>query len=125
MRIVAGFLLGVAGFLAAAALIYAATSGDETGSVLLLLAAGLAVMIGGYLLTVPAGPGDESDAAPAAVAATEEDYLPASSIWPFWIGLGGVVLANGVALGLWGLIPGGILSAAGIVGFARQSRRRD
>lgn len=125
MRVAAWFLLGVAAFLAVAALIYAASSGDETGRVLLLLSAGLGVMIGGYLLTLPgeqpAAAAGEAGAAPA----VEEAYLPAASVWPFWTGLGATVVANGLALGLWGLVPGGVVTVVGIFGFARQSRRRD
>lgn len=122
MRIMAWFLLGVAGFLGGAALLYGATAGDEAGSVLLLLASGLAAMIGGYLLTQP---GREPVEATGESAAEAEAYLPAASIWPFWVGLGATVLGHGLVLGLWGLIPGGLVTAIGVLGFSGQSRRRD
>ncbi len=131
MRVVGWALVAVAGFLATAALVYAASSGEEAGSVLLLLAAGLAIMIGGYLLTLPsaetpvAGSHAGSGGHTAREPVVETLYLPAASIWPFWVGLGGVVLANGVPLGLWGLIPGAIVTTAGLLGFARQSRHRE
>lgn len=126
MKVTAWFMLAVAGFLALAALLYGTTGGDEAGTVLLLLAAGLATMIGGYLLTVPdeERSGVEHPASGAAPAGEEVGYLPAASIWPFWIGVGATVLGNGLVLGLWGLVPGAIVTVIAVVGFSHQSRLR-
>lgn len=52
-------------------------------------------------------------------------YLPHASIWPFAMGVGAFVVANGPALGLWALLPGAVLLGAAVLGFCRQSRYRD
>lgn len=130
MRVEARIFLGIASFLVLATVVYFVTSSENAGSTMLLLAGGMALMIGGYL-TVQArqrtdaaepqreGGGGSDD--PAA----EEAYLPHASIWPFALGMGLVVLANGLALGLWAVVPGALLTAASGFGYARQSRRRD
>jgi hypothetical protein len=53
-----------------------------------------------------------------------QHHEPAPSIWPFWIGVAWVLLANGLALGLWAFIPGAVLLAMALHGWVRQSRQR-
>lgn len=103
--------------------VYWFLSYEEAGAVLLLLSAGLALIVGGYLWWAtrehgasPTGGGHQEEA---------EHYLPHASIWPLGVGAGSVVLANGLALGLWAAVPGSMLLAACVVGYARQSRHRD
>jgi hypothetical protein len=98
---------------------YWLASYENAGSTMLVLAGALAVVIGGYLVGVARGAGGPSDE-----KGTEEPYLPHASIWPFWTGLSCLILANGLALGLWGLIPGAIGLALSLTGYARQSRLR-
>jgi hypothetical protein len=113
--------LGMAGFLIVGGTIYVIFSDESSGKVLLLLAGVLGLTIGGYL-ELSVRPVRQLETEPATVQ--EDQYLPHSSIWPFWLGVGSLVIANGFALGLWGLIPGSIIMGGALLGFARQSRRR-
>jgi hypothetical protein len=126
VRTVARALLAVGAFLGAVALGYGIASGEEAGTVMLALAAGLALLIGGYLVSAP---DERAPLEPAASGRSGHEasaaYLPHASVWPFWIGLGAVIVGNGLALGLWGLLPGTIVTVVGVIGFARQSRHRD
>lgn len=131
MRVEARIFLAVATFHVVATVVYGVTSGESAGIVMLFLAAGMGILIGGYLTLQarrhpdPARP-DTPGSDPAGghdVVATL--YLPHASIWPFAMGIGFVVLANGLALGMWAVAPGVVVAAGGIYGFARQSRRRD
>jgi ABC-type Fe3+ transport system permease subunit len=130
MRVEARIFLGIATFLVVATAVYFTTSSEDAGSTMLLLAGGMALIVGGYLAlqarkaTDAAEPGREGGGG-ADEPALEEAYLPHASVWPFALGMGLVVLANGLALGLWAVIPGGLLAAASAWGYARQSRRRD
>jgi hypothetical protein len=51
-------------------------------------------------------------------------YLPTASIWPIGIGVGASLTLGGIALGLWVMIPGIVLLAHSVIGFAIQSRDR-
>lgn len=127
-------MLAIAGFLLVASAGYWFLSYEAAGSVLLLLSSGLVLITGGYLVVSTRG---ERGAAPAAEAGAgetgageqeageDEPYLPHASIWPLGVGAGSVVLANGLALGLWAVVPGLIILTASVVGYARQSRNRD
>ena len=131
--------LGIGVFVLVIGVIYWATAYEESGTVMLLLAAGLSLWIGAYLwlrTRTETGPeagaphGDRADGRAArhrqATARHEgEHYLPHASAWPFAIGLGAATLANGLVLGLWVIVPGAALMALGIGGFVRQTRRRD
>jgi hypothetical protein len=120
----AWIFLGVGAFVLVICAVYAVTAAEEAGTTMLLLGAGLGALAGGYLLyqarraTEPAAIGGNRQAA-------EEAYLPHASLWPFGLGIGLVVMANGLALGAWALIPGAMLTAASVYGYARQSRNRD
>jgi hypothetical protein len=117
--------LAIGVFLMVIAAIYWATAYEEGGVVMLLLAGALALWIATYLwLRVRA-------TSPAAAEGSEppggasDGYEPHASVWPFTIGLGAATMANGLALGLWVLVPGAVLLAVGVGGFVRQTRRRD
>lgn len=123
MTVSARILLAIGGFLVVVSAVYWLLSYEETGSVLLLLSAGLALIVGGYLWWATRGQPSSSTAEHHEEEA--EHYLPHASVWPLGVGAGSVVLANGLALGLWAAVPGSMLLAASVVGFARQSRHRD
>ncbi|MBW3556298.1 MAG: cytochrome c oxidase subunit 4 [Actinobacteria bacterium] len=125
-------MLGIAGYLLLASVAYWFLSYEAAGSVLLLLSAGLVLITGGYLVVATrrkapaasaAGSAEPGDA--AADHGEHDEYLPHASIWPLGVGAGSVVLANGLALGLWAVVPGSIILVASIFGYARQSRHRD
>lgn len=124
-------MLGIAAFILLMSAVYWFLSYEHAGSVLLLLSAGLVLITGSYLVVATRkmsasaeGPGGADQVGPAS-GEEHEEYLPHASIWPFGVGAGSVVLANGLALGLWAIVPGTIILAASVVGYARQSRHRD
>ena len=124
-------MLGIAAFILLMSAVYWFFSYEHAGSVLLLLSAGLVLITGAYLVVSTRRMSPSAEGAEGAGDASREtgqeheEYLPHASIWPFGVGAGSVVLANGLALGLWAIVPGSIIVAASIVGYARQSRRRD
>jgi hypothetical protein len=123
MRVEARMYLAIAGFLAVAFGIYLLASYEWAGTVLLLVGAVMGVFMGGYLERQARVRTD-----PAAVDVDVHGaggYLPHASIWPFGLGLGALLMANGLALGLWAVLPGAALTAGSVWGFARQSKRRD
>ena len=125
--------LGVGAFVLVMGAIYWATAYEESGIVLLIVAAVLSLWIAAYLWLRTRSPSAEPlDAAASrseATAALQPEeathYLPHASVWPFAIGLGAATVANGLVLGVWLIVPGAALMVLGIVGFVRQTRRRD
>jgi hypothetical protein len=121
MRVEARMYLAIAGFLVVAFAIYLLASYEWAGVVLLLVGAVMGVFMGGYLERQARV---RTDAAAIEGAASGE-YLPHASIWPFGLGAGALLMANGLALGLWAVLPGAALMAGSLWGFARQSKFRD
>jgi hypothetical protein len=110
--------LGLAAFIAVIGAIYWFVSYEDAGTTLLALAAGLALMCGGYLFV-------QDRKRPAASAAEDEgQYLPHESVWPFGIGFGVFLAFNGLILGLAWALPGAVIVATSLGGFVAQSRRR-
>jgi hypothetical protein len=120
MRVEARMYLAIAGFLVVAFAIYLLASYEWAGVVLLLVGAVMGVFMGGYLERQARV---RTDAAAVEGAASGE-YLPHASIWPFGLGAGALLMANGLALGLWAVLPGAALMAGSLWGFARQSKFR-
>lgn len=123
MKAIGWIYLVLGGLIALIAAIYWFTSYEDAGTAMLVLSAGLALFIGVYLAltarrttTDIAGEADDSGKV--------EPYLPHASVWPFFVGVAALVTANGLALGLWALVPGAIALAGALVGYAGQSRRR-
>jgi hypothetical protein len=121
MRVEARMYLVIAAFLAVAFVIYLLASYEWAGTVLLLVGAVMGIFMGGYLerqarLRTDAASLEHADAG---------EYLPSASIWPFGLGLGALLMANGLALGLWAVLPGAALMAGSVWGFARQSKLRN
>lgn len=111
--------LGLAAFIAVIGAVYWFVSYEDAGTTLLALAAGLALMCGGYLFV------QDRKKPPAACAAGDEaQYLPHSSVWPFGIGFGVFLAFNGLILGLAWALPGAVIVATSLGGFVAQSRRR-
>jgi hypothetical protein len=98
--------------------IYWFTAYEDAGTTMLVVAAVLALWCGVFLWLQYRRRGDMSESA-------APHYLPHASVWPFAIGLGAALVLNGFVLGIWVIVPGAMLLALGIVGFIRQSRRRD
>jgi len=115
------------------AVVYGLTSGPEPAGTVALAAAGvfglaLAVFFARTLRhvqhdVVVAEAADEE----AAAADVETDaglYLPETSIWPFFLGLGAALTFAGLAFGLWFIVPGVAVLVHAVIGFASQSRDR-
>ncbi len=131
MRVEARIFLAIATFLAVATVVYGVASAEEAGTAMLFLAVGMAAIVGCYLMVQARSHADAGDpdrpggGGAGDPAAQGEAYLPHASIWPFGVGMGLVIMANGLVLGMWAMIPGTLLSASCLWGYARQSRRRD
>jgi hypothetical protein len=113
--------LAIGAILAVMALVYGVTADESAGTTMLVLAACLALMVGVY---VGSPPRQHDASASSEHDGDGEHYLPTTSIWPLGIGLAGFFVLNGLLLGTWFLVPGGLLLAGSITGFALQSRRR-
>jgi hypothetical protein len=127
--------LGLGGFSLLLAVVYyvttaASSEGAEWAGVAALLAgAAFSIFFGLFLRSSLRGiQADVEDAERAAEAgSTDVDevlYLPETSIWPIGIGVGATLLAAGIPLGYWVMIPGAALFLHSLIGFARQSRDR-
>ncbi len=112
----------VGAFVGVIAVVYWFTSYEEAGSAMLAVAAVLGAWIGTYLWRnlrrYEAGGAGEPGGDTAAM------YLPEASPWPFGIGLGVALVLNGLLIGSWFLVPGVMVLALSLAGFARQSRHR-
>jgi hypothetical protein len=101
---------------------------EETGVVLLLLSAGLALITAGYLafqirLARSEEQAERAGHAPGSML-VEEPFLPHESVWPLELGAGMTLALCGFVLGLWILVPGIILTAHAMLGWTIQSRVR-
>ena len=118
-RVVPGrTFLGIGAGILVLAVVYIVTAGEEAGASMLVLASVLSLWCGAYLWLRHRSPADEPEA-------TEEPFLPASSPWPFGIGVGAFLLSNGLLIGGWFFVPGAAILALGIGGFVRESRLRE
>lgn len=121
LRVEARVLLVVAAVVLLWFAVYTVTATERAGMTMLLLTAAMAALMGGYLVVQARRRADPAEVGPG----IEDHYLPHASVWPFALGVGAVLVANGLALGLWAVVPGAALIAYGVWGYARQSRRRD
>ena len=121
LRIEAGMFIGIAVFVVLAAVVYGVASEEYAGATLLLLA-GIASLVMGAYLVWEARQVAPAEGEPGGHA--EGQYLPEASIWPFGVGMGAVLMLNGLALGAWAVLPGAAITALSTFGFARQSRQR-
>ena len=129
MRTSGRIFLGLGVWFVLVTAVYWLTSYEDAGTAMLLVAAGFGVLAGGYLFVVARRAEvlttDERPEVDALTLVDDTTYLPHASVWPFVVGAGSLVVVNGLALGLWALVPGLILTSFGLYGYARQSRHRD
>ena len=109
--------LGIAVFMGVIAIVYWFASYEPAGTTMLTLAATLAGLCGVYLRVQSEPDGRE-------ITHEEAHYLPGSSVWPFGIGVGALLAANGFILGIGFAIPGVVVLGLSIAGLVAQSRRR-
>jgi len=118
--------LAVGAFVLVVGAIYWGTAYEESGTVMLIVAALLSLWISAYLwLRTRTPPAEAGEVVAPEQPGEVVHYLPHASVWPFAIGLGAATLANGLVLGVWLIVPGALLMVLGIAGFVRQTRRRD
>lgn len=114
--------LGAGAFLVPWTVVYAVTSEDRAGALLLGACALALAALGGFLLLV----GRRVSARPEDVGEGPHrphlDHRPhAVSLWPFVIGSGATLLGYGLAFTVWVAIPAGLLIGIGVLGYARES----
>jgi hypothetical protein len=114
---------GLAAFSVIASLVYGLMSHEPAGTTLLLLTGGLTGMCGLYVSWNRPPP---THAAPTANVDRDhqEQWFPHASPWPLAVAVGVVLMGNALRLGLWVILPAGVLLAASLAGFAAQSRHR-
>jgi hypothetical protein len=119
MTIFSRVALGLAVFLGAAGLVYATTSKELVGGLLLPLAAAGFAYIGLYVRRAVRVAARE----PGPTEPEEEPHV-APTIWPFVFSLAGVGLVLGAVVSRWVLVIGGVLFvAAGVGWFADVGRQ--
>lgn len=116
---------GAAAFLVLTSTIYWFVSYEDAGTTMLGLGVLAVLLIAGWLLFQSRKlggprPEDRPDANPSD-GAGELGYFPAASVWPFVIGAGGVVAANGLVFGIWLGLFGGVLLLIGLIGLAVEA----
>jgi hypothetical protein len=117
--------LALAAFFVLLAVVYWFASDYEwAGTVLLALSAGLSLLTGGFLALVDHRGGLREELEVEDYEDREVLFLPHASLRPFWVGSGAVLVAAGLPLGIWLLLPGGVLLAVGLVGMVEEGRKR-
>ncbi len=107
-------------FVTVVSIVYGFISYEWAGTVMLSLTSGLAFLTGAYLGWRKPSHGTVEDAEHA----DDEPWFPSASIWPFAVGAGAALVANGLLLGTWLLAPSVVVLAYAVAGFVLQSRRR-
>jgi hypothetical protein len=129
----AKFFFGLSAFLAFIGAVYLVATrnyggAEFAGTLALFAGSGFGLFFGVFLLlAVRRIQEDVESLEEARAAGVDVDdllYLPTQSIWPIGLGFGVALIAAGVVLGLWVLIPGLALFVHSLIGFAQQSRRR-
>jgi len=114
----------VAGFLAVTSAAYWFVSYEDAGTTMLAMALAAMALVAGWFgaqsRKVGLRPEDRADARPED-GAGDLGYFPSLSIWPFVIGAGAVVIANGLAFGVWLGLAGGAIVLVGLVGYAVEA----
>jgi hypothetical protein len=115
---------GAGAFFSLTGTLYWFVSYEDAGTTMLALAVAAVFMVAGWLLfqsrKVGTRPEDRLDAEPGD-GAGELGYFPSSSIWPFVLGCGAVVVANGFVFGVWLALFGGLLLLVGVIGYAFEA----
>ncbi|MCA1691241.1 MAG: cytochrome c oxidase subunit 4 [Acidimicrobiales bacterium] len=115
---------GAGAFFALTGSIYWFVSYEQAGTTMLALAVAAVLMVAGWLALWSrrggARPEDRGDADPGDEAG-DIGYFPSSSIWPFAIACGGVVLANALVFGVWLGLTGAVMLLIGVIGYAAEA----
>ncbi|MFF4349869.1 cytochrome c oxidase subunit 4 [Streptomyces sp. NPDC001530] len=128
MKVEALLFGGVAGFFAGTAALYAAWSGDPTGTAALIVAFAMAALVSFFCAMNYRRRGlrpQDRTAAEVADGAGPLEFFPAKSSWPIVTALGFAVAALGVVYGLWLFLIGFGVLARGVLGMTFQYVDRD
>ena len=106
--------------LAVITLVYGVAASEEAGKALLTLTVAFLLWIAAYLWLRSRPSDDEA----TGVVEAADVFLPHASVWPFGIGVGAFMLANGLLIGGWFYLPGLAVTVLSLAGFIRQSRAR-
>jgi hypothetical protein len=115
---------GAGAFFTVTGTVYWFVTSEPAGSVMLALAVLGVLMVAAWLFlwsrrTGPR-PEDRPEASPSE-AADDVGYFPSSSIWPFVIGCGAVVMAVALVFGVWLGLTGALIALVGIIGYACEA----
>jgi uncharacterized membrane protein YfcA len=117
--------VALAVFLVLGGIIYGVWSGEQAGTVLLILTGVFAGIVAGYLALQDRLERRTARAGTTESGPVEEDqFLPHASVWPFEMGAGTALALSGVVLGWAIFVPGVILVVHSLVGWTVQSRQR-
>ena len=126
MRVEALFLLGVAAFFGVVGLFYWFTAYEQGGFVMLVGTTILGFLPGSYYLWwsfhMKPRPEDRPDATLEDGAGVIGSF-PASSVWPFVLGMGLFLMVLSIVFGLWLIAPGAALVVSAVIGVTVESRR--
>lgn len=115
---------GAGGFFALTSTLYWFVSYEQAGTTMLVLSVAAVLMVAGWLFLwsrrIKSRPEDREDADPGD-APEEIGYFPSSSIWPFVIGCGAVVIADSLVFGVWLGLTGGLILLVGVIGYAVEA----
>ena len=121
LRVERRVFAGVGAFLVPWAVLYAATSDDEAGAVLLFVSAAALLAVAGYLTMAARGVAPRASDDPDAAPTDAHHEAPVPSLWPFLIGGGATVLGFGLAFTSWVAVPAGLVLGIGVIGYVRES----
>lgn len=115
---------GAAGFFTVTATAYWLITYEDAGATMLAASVGAFAFVAVWLWFQNRHngprPEDRADAIQSE-GAGDVGYYPSASAWPFVLGAGVVVLANGLVFGPPIAVLGAILMAAGVIGYAREA----
>jgi hypothetical protein len=115
---------GAAGFFTLTGTIYWFVTYEQAGTTMLALGVAGLLMVAGWLFLwsrrVGTRPEDEPDPSPSD-GAEEIGYFPSSSIWPFVIACGAIVMAVALVFGVWLGLTGALIALVGIIGYACEA----
>jgi Cytochrome c oxidase subunit IV len=126
MRTESLILIGVGLFFGAVGVVYWFWSYEQAGSMMLLGTCLLGLLPGSYYYWWHRRMGarlEDRDDATIEEGAGVIDSFPGSSIWPFVLGMGALLLVNSFVFGIWLFFPAVGLILTALIGVTAESRR--
>lgn len=124
MKVEWRLFLGAAGFFSVTAAAYWFVTYEDAGTTMLAASVPAFAFIGLWLWFQNRKNGPRPEDRPDATqydGVGDVGYYPSSSAWPFVLGAGATVVANGFVFGAPIAVLGALLMAAGVVGYAREA----